>query len=185
MMRVHRFFLLAVAFLAIAPVKAGPPMRLSEFSGADNMGWAVINDDVMGGRSSSTIRFVDGNIVFRGELNTNGGGFVSFRTAQQTWDLSDRVLVKVRVRGDGRRYQLRLHTKTTGIAYKSQFQTHANRWQVVAAQISTFKATRRGREQAMPPPRPEDIVGFGLLLADAKDGPFQVELDWVEFTKQR
>jgi len=41
--------------------------------------WRVINDGVMGGRSSGGPRFENGVMVFEGRINTNGGGFSSIR----------------------------------------------------------------------------------------------------------
>lgn len=42
-----------------------------------------INDEVMGGRSVSELSFSSGSgegLLFKGEINTNGGGFASCRT---------------------------------------------------------------------------------------------------------
>ena len=42
--------------------------------------WRPLNDGVMGGKSSSTLSSTRDGVEFTGEVNTNGGGFASFRT---------------------------------------------------------------------------------------------------------
>ena len=69
--------------------------------------WYAINDGVMGGRSRGTFDIEQGLLVFRGSLNTNGGGFASIRIDRDKLDLdgvklSDYQGVHLRVRGDGR-----------------------------------------------------------------------------------
>ena len=41
----------------------------------------VLNDTVMGGRSSSNVAVDRGMLVFRGNISTKGGGFASFRSS--------------------------------------------------------------------------------------------------------
>ena len=41
--------------------------------------WRRVDDIVMGGRSSSALRSDRGGLVFSGSINTNGGGFASWR----------------------------------------------------------------------------------------------------------
>ena len=57
-------------FLSL-PAGSAPVRRLEFFK---------INDEVMGGRSTSSVTAKGGDVTFSGVINTNGGGFASFRT---------------------------------------------------------------------------------------------------------
>ncbi|MDR5907583.1 CIA30 family protein [Franzmannia qiaohouensis] len=146
--------------------------------------WRPINDDVMGGASSGAMHAAQGVGVFAGELSlTNGGGFASIRRERQPMQLSGYSGLTVEVRGDGRQYQLRLYSQQLGdgAAYRALFQPPAGEWQHVALPWHAFEAIRRGRllEDA-PALAPDDIQQLGLLIADRRDGAFQLEIAGIE-----
>ena len=71
--------------------------------------WVAVNDGVMGGRSTGGPTLPDGTLKFRGDLSlANNGGFASVRSVGRSFDLSSATAVVLRVKGDGRSYQLRL-----------------------------------------------------------------------------
>lgn len=112
--------------------------------------WHVVNDPVMGGRSSSRVEIGDGVLRFRGELSlADGGGFASVRTAGRTWNLVGRRGLLLTVRGDGREYQVRLHD---GSLWQGKRVTHAGRfvapvdgWRQVAVALDALAPVCRGR----------------------------------------
>ena len=78
-----------ILLLALAGLAFGPMTRqiagvetLIDFRSAARGDWNAVNDDVMGGRSSSSMRLTsDGSAVFEGEVSLdNNGGFASVRT---------------------------------------------------------------------------------------------------------
>ena len=73
--------------------------------------WVRVNDGVMGGLSQSEMRFtIEGTALFEGTLSLeNNGGFASVRTIPDDFALGGYTGLAVRVKGDGRRYMLRLH----------------------------------------------------------------------------
>ena len=80
-------------------------LLLTDFTAdSTDMGWYVVNDNVMGGRSDGDFEQEDGVLKFTGRTNTNGGGFSSIRTKPMELALSDHSGVQLRVKGDGRRY---------------------------------------------------------------------------------
>jgi NADH dehydrogenase [ubiquinone] 1 alpha subcomplex assembly factor 1 len=161
--------------------QAGETLRIADFEDARELDWQIINDTVMGGKSSSTFTVDGGQLVFSGYLNTNGGGFASLRSAPKVWDLSQQHRVRLRIRGDGRTYQVRLHPSGSRIAYKTTFPTTAEEWQTVEFALEDFRATWRGRELNEPPPEAAALNSIGLLLADGQDGHFTLTVDWIEF----
>lgn len=150
----------------------------------DQDGWQVINDVVMGGRSRSEfVAADDSTAVFQGFLSLdNYGGFASIRSAVSEYDLGGYAGLELRVRGDGRRYHVRLRTTDSfdDAAYKYEFDTEKDRWIDVRAPFEEFVATYRGRIlRDYPPLDPSAVRQIGFLLGDKKEGPFRLEIDRV------
>ena len=74
--------------------------------------WMIVNDSVMGGISQSQFTLTEnGAARFEGTLSlANNGGFASVRTYPIDYKLADYDGVKIRFKGDGRQYKLRLRT---------------------------------------------------------------------------
>ena len=97
------------------PEASGPlgetALILADFTTDDaHMSWYVVNDNVMGGRSQGDFSIGEGVLRFSGSTNTDGGGFSSIRTEPVRLDLSEYAGIRLRVKGDGRRYTWRLAT---------------------------------------------------------------------------
>jgi NADH dehydrogenase [ubiquinone] 1 alpha subcomplex assembly factor 1 len=146
--------------------------------------WSVVNDGVMGGVSSGTIGVTaDGVGVFAGRLSLeNNGGFASVRTDLPGSDLAGLAGLALRVRGDGREYQVRLHTdgRFDGIAYAATFRTEPDRWLTVVLPFDAFVPTYRGyTPRNAPPLDPAAVRQLGLLIGDKRDGPFRLEIERI------
>jgi len=143
-----------------------------------------LDDRVMGGVSRSRMDITaDGHGAFRGQLSLdNNGGFASVRATGLSLDVSALSTLVLRVRGDGRRYKLRLHDEDGfgGIAFQMEFETVANQWVEVALPLDGFQPMWRGRlvRDAAPLNRAR-IVMVGLMVSDGQPGPFELELDWL------
>jgi len=154
---------------------AGPP--LLEFSSPEvARTFRVVNDDVMGGVSTSRLRSTDGAVVFEGEVSlASGGGFASFRGAVRLPAESAALLLTVR--GDGQRYKLTL--KLDDGAGTAQYQAAfvaPHGWRTLRFEPPDFTASFRGRPVAAPIVRFADVQYFGLLISDKQSGPFKIEL---------
>ena len=99
----------------------------------------------MGSRSlgdiSAWINFCPSTV----RLNTNGGGFASIRVAAENMLPTAASGVRLRVRGDGRAYTLRLRPYNSRISYWSQFATNDGEWLEVDLPFETFWPNWRGR----------------------------------------
>ena len=149
---------------------ATPDGSLFDFGRDSAADWMVVNDGVMGGVSRS--EFVDSN-----------GGFASIRGLVGDEALDGAAQLVLRVRGDGRTYQVRLRTDRSfdGMAYALQFETEAGEWQEVVLDLSDFQPTWRGyRPRGAPPLDPGAVLQFGFLLADKREGPFSLDIAWVQ-----
>jgi len=158
--------------------------NLIDFSEADASQWTVINDGVMGGISRSDLRRTDRNTgVFAGELSLeNNGGFASVRAAIAPQDLSAFEGIEIRVRGDGRTYQLRLRTNDSfdGVAYRAFFDTRDGEWLTLVLPFADFLPTFRGRTLTDRPALDlSSIQQIAFMLADKTPGRFSLEIDHV------
>jgi NADH dehydrogenase [ubiquinone] 1 alpha subcomplex assembly factor 1 len=157
---------------------------LVDFSDALPGSWRPINDGVMGGLSTGALRLSEDDTgIFEGSVSfDNGGGFASVRASLGRLDLSAYEGVEIRVRGDGHRYRLRLHTHSgmDGIAYQADFHSGVGQWHEVTLPFAAFVPTFRGRTPADAAALdPATIEQIGLMIADRQAGPFRLEIGWI------
>lgn len=161
--------------------------KLFDFAGPTNAPiWQVVNDDVMGGVSSSRFSVTNGVALFRGELSLeNNGGFASVRSLPSRHDLTGCDAFLIRVRGDGRRYKFTVRTDAgfdTPI-YQCAFTTKRGEWEEHRLPFKEFVPTFRGRLLFdVPPLDPARVASVGFLISDKQAGPFQLEVAWIKAT---
>ena len=116
-----------------------------DFTEGEGILWSIVNDGVMGGRSTSKISLTDERTaLFTGFVSLeNNGGFASTRAAFQSLDLSAYEGITLRVKGDGRRYQLRFRQDGAfdGVAYGVEFKTTHGEWTGLDLPFGPFQAT--------------------------------------------
>ncbi len=146
--------------------------------------WQVVNDDVMGGVSTSQFQLLtNGGAIFSGVVSLeNNGGFASVRSTPVRENLSDTAAFALRVRGDGRRYKFTVRTEAGFNApnYQAEFTTKRGEWEEHRLAFKDFMPTFRGRVLTdVPPLIPSKITSVGLLISDKKAGPFRLEMSWI------
>lgn len=153
-----------------------------DFSNPDTIApWQIVNDGVMGGLSQGT-RFAEGDhMVFRGVINTNGGGFSSLRRRMAQDALSETVGLRLRVRSDGRDYKLTFRTserwRGRSVSYQASIPTTtAEEWTEVTVPFSGMRTSIFGRTVRAAPFDPSDVREMGIILADGIDGPFKLDV---------
>ncbi len=161
--------------------ETGTDRLLTDFASTKtDLGWFVVNDNVMGGRSEGDFRVEQGELYFAGSTNTRGGGFSSIRTRAMQLDLADYEGIRLRVKGDGRRYTWRLTTNARWwgrqISYWAEFETEEGAWTTIDIPFSRFVPQFRGARLDGPPLDHTQITGMGLMIYDKRDGPFELQL---------
>lgn len=145
--------------------------------------WQVLNDAVMGGRSSCQFDYPSNGIgVFQGVL-AQGAAFAAVRCQPRLLNLSRQTGVLIRVRGDGRRYRftLRVMPHFDYVLYQHGFETVPGDWQELALKWSGFVPTFRGRELDDAPPLDlARIASIGFLISDSQAGAFRLECRWIK-----
>ena len=152
----------------------------------DPEAWRSVNDGVMGGVSTGAIAASPGGLVFEGELSLeNNGGFASVRRLVDA-DVSAASGLQLKVRGDGRTYQVRLRQdeRFDGIAWRAEIPA-STQWQTVTLDLEDFEPVFRGRRVVDAGPLvPSNIRQIGFMLADKTPGPFRLEIGAILFTDQ-
>ncbi len=164
-------------------------LTLYDFESNETMGkWYIINDEVMGGISTS--RYIlneNGTATFSGVLSLeNNGGFASVRSIMNKKVSNDYRGIIVRLKGDGNIYSIRFRTNQNfdGYAYQTKIQSIQNTWKEFKIPFENFKPTYRGMTlTGLPELESADIEQFGLLIADKQYGEFTVDIDWIKFYK--
>ena len=161
---------------------------LFDFSTATNAThWQVVNDDVMGGISTSRFEVTNGVAVFRGEVSLeNNGGFASVRSLPAKHELAGGDAFVIRVRGDGRRYKFTARTDRTfdRAIYQLTFATKKDAWEEHRLLLRDFVPTFRGRVLTGEPPLdPANVTSLGFLISDQQEGPFRLEIAWIKAVK--
>jgi hypothetical protein len=155
--------------------------------------WQIVNDGVMGGRSTAEAEVVDSVLSMTGEIVTAGGGFSSIRLALDE-PLGDATELIVRLRTDGRTYELTVSDAAPGrdrrVSHQGPIgavgvQNEADPswddepWEDVAVDLTDLSATLFGRAVDVVPFQPDSAVEVGIILADGTDGPFRFQLDRI------
>ena len=159
----------------------------AEALNSDVQRWMIVNDTVMGGRSEANLSLVKGeDEVFRFDGNLsleNNGGFASIRAVFPNQYFSEADHICIRVRGDGRKYQLRLRggRSLDGIAFSQSFTTKTEQWQQYTFKISEFTPTFRGRTLSnVRDIRSDEIKQVTFMIADKREGSFQLDFTTIK-----
>lgn len=151
--------------------------------------WRPVDDVIMGGVSSSRFQIeVESVAVFSGVVSLeNNGGFASVRSRPVRMDLRSYDGLELRIRGDGKQYQLRIcdNPSFDGLAYAAYFTTQAGVWQVMRIPFEDFVPRFRGRTLSQVPPLNAGMIrSFGFLIGRKQAGAFRLEIDWLRAYKE-
>ena len=148
--------------------------------------WATVNDPVMGGRSTSTVAFGDGGLVFSGTISLeNNGGFASARSPVDP-EIGRRATgattLGVQARGDGKTYLLKVETVGQPWSYIQRFTSDAGVMRTYVLPVSGFQAVGMFLNPAPDAPQtldPAAISRVGIYILDRQEGPFQITVNAI------
>ena len=145
--------------------------------------WNIVNDDVMGGISRSSLSINDeNNLIFSGYLSLeNNGGFASSRLSFNKENLKGVKYLKLKIKGDGNTYKLRLRQNDRRASYSCDFKSLKNKWIEITLPIDDFKATWRGYTYSdYPDLEIEKINSLGIQISDKQEGEFELEIQYIK-----
>ena len=173
---------LFIALLLHLPTTMNEMMIFDFNKNSDISSWRVVDDVVMGGRSSGTFGLTqEGHGVFSGRVSLeNNGGFSSVRHSFERLQVEDRATVVLRIKGDGKKYQLRVkHDETDSHSYVTTFQTSGD-WETIEIPFKDLYPSFRGRKLDMPNFNHYAIEQIAFLIANKKAEKFELLIDKIE-----
>jgi NADH dehydrogenase [ubiquinone] 1 alpha subcomplex assembly factor 1 len=148
---------------------------------SDLQDWIIVNDVVMGGRSSSTFKLdEDGLGVFEGNISLeNNGGFSSLRYRFLKRTIKGATQVKITLRGDGKKYQFRVKSNAGDYySYIVPFLT-SGEWQEIVIPLGDMYPSFRGRRLNQPNFSNDSIEELTFLIGNKKSERFKLLIDKI------
>lgn len=171
----------------IAPTTTMTPTSrvLFDFSDPSSAtGWFNQNDTVMGGVSDSASAWVDGHLVFSGNLSLdNNGGFTStFGPINEQLPalMSGANAIVVTARGDSQTYLMQIRNNDN-TRYIQRFTTVADIEQSYILPIADFVSVdwRLSPIAGAAPMNVANTVQIGFYLLDKQVGPFEIAISSI------
>lgn len=150
-------------------------------SSVDVSNWRVVDDVVMGGRSSGSFKLnADGHGEFSGNVSLeNYGGFSSVRYRMNAIEIGRHTNVVLKVKGDGKNYQFRVKANASDyFSYITTFSTQ-EKWQEIQIPLKSLYPSFRGRKLNMPNFNADEIVEVTILIANKKNESFRLLIEEI------
>jgi hypothetical protein len=149
--------------------------------------WTTVNDPVMGGKSTSNVAFGNGGLVFSGSISLeNNGGFASARSPQDP-DIGRKATgatsLRVRARGDGKTYVLKVGTAGQPWSYIQRFPTEAGVQRIYDLPVGGFQPVGMRLDPAPDAPQtldPSTISQVAVYILDKQQGPFELTINGID-----
>ena len=148
---------------------------------SDTSNWNIVDDVVMGGRSSGTFHLnKEGNGVFEGRVSLeNNGGFSSLRYRFKKMNTKQYSKIILKVKGDGKTYQFRVKSKSSDYySYITYFNTTKD-WETIELSLSDMYPAFRGRKLNISNYDDEGIEEIAFLIGNKKAEAFKLEIDSI------
>ena len=157
-------------------------MVIFDFASDVNMdNWYIMDDVVMGGRSSGVITISDeGHGLFHGDVSLeNNGGFSSVRYRPEAIDVSDYKKVKLYIKGDKKTYQFRIkESKYDRHSYIYTFKT-SGEWETIEVPLVEMYPSFRGRKLDIDNYTGNKLEELAILISNKKAESFRLEIDEI------
>ena len=143
--------------------------------------WQIVDDGVMGGLSKGDFQISkDGHGIFSGFISTaNNGGFSSVRHLMQPKQLKHTGKLVIKLKGDGKRYQVRIKDKAShNFSYAATFQT-SGQWEEVEILLEHMQPIFRGQNVNQPNFSGNSIEEVRFLIANKKSESFKLLIDKI------
>lgn len=142
-------------------------MIIDNFNSSSNNQWQLISDQVMGGVSEGSLKFLqDGDQSFAqliGAVSTeNNGGFLQFSTDVRHLEKKDIQGIYLNVRGNNQTYYVHLRTGGTLLPwhyYASSFEVDKT-WQIIRLPLQSFSPTSGWLRNSV---KPTGIKSLGVV----------------------
>lgn len=144
--------------------------------------WTVVDDVVMGGNSTGTFGLdKDSFGAFEGKISLeNSGGFSSVRYRFSKIQVKEYSKIRVRLKGDGKEYQLRIKShQEDSHSYIAHFTT-SGRWEEIEIPLKQMYPSFRGRKLNLPNFFSDHIEEVAFLIGNKTKENFKFLIDRIE-----
>ena len=178
----------ALVLMSSGSAEAAPDVVLLQLDDAGKVsGWSTVDDPVMGGRSTSSVAFGDGGLLFSGNISLeNNGGFASARSPRDP-GIGQRAAgaksLRVRAVGDGKAYVLKVGTAGLPYGYIQHFSTEAGVQRGYDLPIEGSQAVEQRLDPAPSAPQrldPSSIDQVAVYILDKQQGPFEIAISDID-----
>tara|TARA_B110000285_G_scaffold71367_1_gene82264 strand:- start:466 stop:1008 length:543 start_codon:yes stop_codon:yes gene_type:complete len=167
--------------------KTGYKEKISFFDNRESKktyGWTGINDNVMGGESSSSSLInKNGNLEFKGIVSTNNnGGFASSRKTVSKKLEGTTEIIKINLKGDGKTYQFRIKSKLENYySYVHSFST-SGEWETIELTLDQFHPAYRGKKMSLSNFKHQSIEQISFLIGNKINEEFKLIVSkiWID-----
>ena len=164
-----------------APPTADDAIVLADFPDVGSVGgWSIQNDTVMGGVSNSRTEWVDGQLIFAGDLSLdNNGGFCSMRSpvsADFGALAAGSTALTLTATGDDQVYVVQVRTDRDLFVQRVTIAGGAEDTYVLP--FADFTATDFMLDAITPlePLDPSSILQIAVYILDKQEGPFRLAI---------
>jgi NADH dehydrogenase [ubiquinone] 1 alpha subcomplex assembly factor 1 len=151
--------------------------------------WVLLSDNIMGGVSKSKLDYTENTMVLSGNISLdNFGGFSSVKTTFGKYDLSQFKGVKIKFKSTNQKFAFTLEDSRNWTLpnFKGNFYSDkVNIWEEKTIYFNDFKEYQVGEPtgEKLNDNSLKNIVRMGIITTEKKEGPFSIEIDYVEFIK--
>lgn len=177
-MRLSIIFIIIISPLNL--LGQNSPIQMINFSQSSKLNnWRIMNDVVMGGVSKSDLVInQQGHVKFSGEISLDfNGGFASFRSYNQTFDVKGFSKILVHLKGDKKKYQIRIKENNSDyFSYVNTFES-SGKWETIELSLVDFMPSYRGRILNLANFSGNKIDQIGVLIGNKKNEEFELIID--------
>ena len=158
-------------------------------SAEKNQEWKLLSDNIMGGVTKSKIEYTNNSVLLSGNISLdNYGGFSSIKTKYKSVDLSKYNGIKIKFKSTNQKFAFTLEDNQdwTQPNYKREFSSKKDdTWEEVIIYFKDFQEIVIGETTGnmMKSKSLKNIVRMGIMTYEKKEGPFNLEVDYIEFIK--
>jgi len=162
------------------------PVMKVDYNASEIQEWKVINDGVMGGLSRGSTVSTEEGVLFSGNVSlANNGGFTSYRGPYRNYDLSafNKLVIRYKSEGIAVAFQMSVDTRFYIPNYKIGLSNTTNEWVTTTYDLIDFKQYQLGNftGKSFSQQNKKEIIRFGFITNEKKEGDFKFEIDFIEF----
>jgi NADH dehydrogenase [ubiquinone] 1 alpha subcomplex assembly factor 1 len=167
----------------------GPSEWILDFGKSEkrNLDWYVLTDQVMGGKSSSSLLWQEKSLIWKGYLSLeNNGGFASIRSPFGNNNLYTYTSIIIKYRAKNQKFALVFETSDIWWQphYKYEFHSAASEeWKITEIPLQDFHEEVIGRKtgKMIEKNQLNKILRIGIITNAKNETNFELEIDYIKF----